>query len=57
MKDPAFKAEVDKAKAEFNPLNGEGVQKLIAEVANASPAMVARMQKYLQAEGDVKKAK
>jgi tripartite-type tricarboxylate transporter receptor subunit TctC len=48
MKDPEFLAEVEKAKAEFNPLSGEPLQALIASVANASPAMIARMQGYLQ---------
>lgn len=56
MNDKEFRAEIEKAKAEFNPMSGEQLQKLIANVANASPAMIARMQKYLQAgTGDTKK--
>jgi tripartite-type tricarboxylate transporter receptor subunit TctC len=49
MKDPAFKAEIEKSKAEFNPLPGEKVQKLIADMAKAPPAMIARMQEVLRA--------
>jgi tripartite-type tricarboxylate transporter receptor subunit TctC len=57
MKDPAFKAEIDKSKAEFNPLSGEKLQKLIADVAKAPPAMIARMQEVLRSGESKSKSK
>lgn len=47
MKDKEFIADVEKAKAEFNPMTGEALQKLIADTASASPAIVERMRKLL----------
>ena len=57
MKDPAFKAEIDKSKAELNPLSGEKLQKLIADVAKAPPAMIARMQEVLRSGESKSKSK
>ncbi len=48
MKDKEFIADVDKAKAEFSPMTGEKLQKLIADTASVSPAVVARMRTLLQ---------
>ena len=47
MKDKEFIADVDRAKAEFNPKTGEDLQKLIADTATVSPAIVERMRKLL----------
>jgi tripartite-type tricarboxylate transporter receptor subunit TctC len=49
MTDPEFKNEIDKSNSEFNPLPGDKVQKLIAEMAKAPPAMIERMAAYLRA--------
>jgi tripartite-type tricarboxylate transporter receptor subunit TctC len=49
MKNPEFKAEIDKSNSEYNPLPGDQVQKLIAEMAKAPPAMIERMSAYLRA--------
>ena len=47
MKDKDFIADVEKAKAEFSPMTGERLQKVIADTASVSPAVVARMRKLL----------
>jgi tripartite-type tricarboxylate transporter receptor subunit TctC len=57
MKDPAFKAEIDKSKAEFNPLPGEKLQKLIEDFAKAPPAMIAHMRELLQSGESQSKGK
>lgn len=49
MKDAEFAGEIAKSKAEFNPLPGDQVQKLIADMAKAPPAMLARMEAVLRA--------
>ena len=50
MKDKEFIADVEKAKAEFNPMSGDKLQKLIADTASVSPKIVERMQALLQAK-------
>lgn len=47
MKDKEFIADVEKAKAEFNPMTGEDLQKLIADTSNVPPAVVERMRQLL----------
>lgn len=47
MKDRDFIADVEKAKAEFNPMTGENLQKLIADTSNVQPAIVERMRQLL----------
>ena len=47
MKDREFIAEVEKARAEYSPMTGEALQKLIADTAGVSPAIVERMRKLL----------
>src|ERR671931_1556965 len=42
MKDPAFLAEADKIKLEITPVDGEAVQKLVAEIYATSPEIVRR---------------
>jgi tripartite-type tricarboxylate transporter receptor subunit TctC len=48
MKDKEFIADVEKAKAEFNPMTGEALQKLISDTASVSPVIVERMRKLLE---------
>jgi tripartite-type tricarboxylate transporter receptor subunit TctC len=48
MKDPEFKADVEKAKFDFEPLGGEAMQKIIADTANVKPAVIERMQALLK---------
>lgn len=48
MKDKDFIADVEKAKAEFNPMSGEALQKLVTEMASVSPAVVERMRQLLE---------
>jgi tripartite-type tricarboxylate transporter receptor subunit TctC len=50
LKDPDFLAEVDKLGVEFEPASGEQMQKLISDVARASPETIKRMQEILQAK-------
>ncbi len=48
MNDPEFRAEVTRVKAEFHPLPGEQVQKLIEATAQTPPEVIARMKALLQ---------
>ena len=48
MKDPELLAEIEKARLDFHPASGDKLQKIIADTANVSPAIVARMQSLLQ---------
>ena len=47
-RDPELLAEIAKANAEWNPMSGAELQKLIADTASAPPALVARMQAMLK---------
>ncbi len=49
LKDPEFLAEVKLTKAEFHPAPGIEMQKMIADVAQTSPSVIARMKTLLQA--------
>lgn len=49
MKDPAFLADATKAKMEIDPMTGEEVQKLIAELYTYPPEVVANLRKALEA--------
>ena len=42
MKDPAFLAEADKIKLEITPVDGEAVQKLVAEIYATPPEIVRK---------------
>jgi tripartite-type tricarboxylate transporter receptor subunit TctC len=53
-KDPAFLGEIEKTKSEFNPMSGEKLQELIANMVKVSPDVIKRMQGDL---GAPKKAK
>jgi tripartite-type tricarboxylate transporter receptor subunit TctC len=48
VKDPEFLAEVEKAKAELNPLSGEELQRIIVDTVGAPAALVTRMQSLLR---------
>ncbi len=43
VKDPAFKAEFDKAKVELNPRSGEELQKLVQELVSMPPELLAKV--------------
>jgi tripartite-type tricarboxylate transporter receptor subunit TctC len=42
MQDPAFIADVKKAKLDLNPMTGEALQEAIGKMGNVPPALVAR---------------
>ena len=48
MKDKEFIADVDKAKAEFNPMTGEELQTLITQTAGVPAPVIERMRKLLE---------
>lgn len=48
MKDPEFRAEVARANAEFHPLGGAELQKLIEASARTPPAVITRMKHLLE---------
>ena len=50
MKDPEFRAEVERAKAEFDPLGGADLQKLIEASMRTPPAIIARMKLLLEGQ-------
>jgi tripartite-type tricarboxylate transporter receptor subunit TctC len=43
VKDPAFLAELKAARVDVGPMSGEELQKLVAEVANVSPAIIDKV--------------
>jgi len=43
MKDPDFLAEASRLKLTVNPLGGDELQNLVAEVSNLSPDLVERV--------------
>ena len=47
MTDKEFIADVEKAKAEFNPMTGERLQKVISDTASVSPVVIERMRTLL----------
>ena len=48
MKDPELLAEIEKGKLDFHPASGDKLQKIIADTAAVSPAVVTRMQELLR---------
>src|SRR5919205_394542 len=48
MKDPAYLAEADKLKIEVDPLSGEKVQALVAQVTATPPDVVERVRKSME---------
>ena len=48
MKDPGFIADAEKAKMEVDPMTGEDVEKLLAELFATPPDVVARVRKILE---------
>jgi tripartite-type tricarboxylate transporter receptor subunit TctC len=47
VKDKALLGEIDKMKADFFPLEGEKLQKLVADTVNVPPEVVSRMRELL----------
>lgn len=52
MKDPDFLAECERLKLTVNPLNGEAVQKLVAEVSNLQPDLVEKVRNVYTEKGN-----
>ncbi|MGE5537406.1 MAG: Bug family tripartite tricarboxylate transporter substrate binding protein [Gemmatimonas sp.] len=50
MKDPAFRADADKAELEIESLTGDQVAKLVAELYEVPPPTIERVRKALSAE-------
>ncbi len=50
VKDPAFLAEAATAKIDIDPLSGQEVQTLVAEVAQTPPDVVTRVRKALESK-------
>ncbi|HXG52960.1 MAG TPA: tripartite tricarboxylate transporter substrate-binding protein [candidate division Zixibacteria bacterium] len=50
LKDPDFLAEAKKARLEVNPLGGEEVGRIVADLFSLSPAMVSRLAAILAAK-------
>lgn len=48
MKDPELLNEVERAKLDFHPASGDKLQKIVADTAAVSPAVVTRMQELLR---------
>jgi tripartite-type tricarboxylate transporter receptor subunit TctC len=51
MKDPAFLADAAKRRLDIDPITGEQVQDIIADLFKTPPAVVARVQKILGEKG------
>lgn len=49
MKDPGYLGEIEKTRADHEPLSGAVMQKIVSEIAGFPPALVARMQEILTA--------
>jgi tripartite-type tricarboxylate transporter receptor subunit TctC len=47
LKDPAFLAEAQKAKLTLDPLTGEELERLVAEIFTLDPALVAKLKEIL----------
>jgi hypothetical protein len=47
LKDPAFLAEAQKAKLTLDPLTGEELERLVAEIFTLDPALVAKLKDIL----------
>jgi tripartite-type tricarboxylate transporter receptor subunit TctC len=48
LKDPEFLAEIEKTKAEFRPLTGEKLQKLIVDTASVPKDVLEKTKSILQ---------
>jgi tripartite-type tricarboxylate transporter receptor subunit TctC len=48
MNDPEFRADAQRTKITVNPLTGDELQKLVAEVSNLSPALLERVRAAYQ---------
>jgi tripartite-type tricarboxylate transporter receptor subunit TctC len=52
VKDPDFLAEAEKLRLGVNPMSGEEVQKLVAQVSNLSPDLLAKVRAVYPAAGN-----
>jgi hypothetical protein len=43
MKDPDFAADVERTRLALNPITGEELQQLVAEVSNLSPSLLDKV--------------
>ena len=50
MKDKQFLAETEKAKMDIDPANAEELEKIIAQLFKADPAVVAKLKKIASEE-------
>jgi len=50
MQDPEFLAEAERSKLTVNPLQGEELQKLVAEVSSLSPEMIEKVKAAYEAK-------
>lgn len=50
LKDPAFLADAEKSKLEVNPLTGEEVEKIVNDMFNISPPVMAKLKAILTAK-------
>jgi len=47
LKDPAFLSEARKSKLDVDPVTGEALQKIVADLYKTSPAMLAKLKDVL----------
>lgn len=57
MKDPAFLAYAKKVKLELNPISGLEAQKIVKDILNTPPDIVAALKVALSTKGNVEKVK
>jgi tripartite-type tricarboxylate transporter receptor subunit TctC len=49
LKDPEFRAEIDKSQLEFHPASGDEVQKLVSDTANVAKDIAEKTKAILRA--------
>jgi len=49
LKDPEFRAEIDKSQLEFQPASGDEVQKLVGDTANVAKDIAEKTKAILRA--------
>lgn len=47
MQDPAFLAEAEKSRLDINPVSGEEIEKIVAEIQKLSPTVIARIKEII----------
>ena len=48
MKDPEFVADAKKSRIDLEPIGGAEVQKMVADMFNLSPALIAKLRDALK---------